>query len=318
MVDNASGASSMHVPSAGQAVASPTEGEKNTKDVGTNLKDELIDLLGKDKGPITLKIYRKDGSDEVILNLKVSDLHSAEWREVLQACPDKSKKGWKTIYDLVLRRLGSIFTSVYAAVQKLKKDSWLELQFSLADNSKLKVIYLFYKDFQDIPDDEEDTRSGQEYLNDLEEEYQARDLLAKSKRFFKKDTQRFRSAKATDQTECHKCGKKDEEEVSSDDNEMVEVKVLMALAKDNEAVSKEGAKNGEWVKISMIKENVNYQSSRRLYNLSFLEYLKLYFFEYEHVAVNLTRHELDTATIGKPISLGRIQKNLLDRVSQLH
>ncbi|GJT42841.1 hypothetical protein Tco_0951556 [Tanacetum coccineum] len=39
----------------------------------------------------------------------------------------------------VLRRLGSIFTSVYVAVQKLKKDSWLELQFSLADNSKLNV-----------------------------------------------------------------------------------------------------------------------------------------------------------------------------------
>ncbi|GJU99746.1 hypothetical protein Tco_1329017 [Tanacetum coccineum] len=39
----------------------------------------------------------------------------------------------------VLRRLGSIFTSVYAAVHKLKKDSWLELQFSLIDNSKLNV-----------------------------------------------------------------------------------------------------------------------------------------------------------------------------------
>ncbi|GJW68740.1 retrovirus-related pol polyprotein from transposon TNT 1-94 [Tanacetum coccineum] len=42
----------------------------------------------------------------------------------------------------VLRRLGSIFTSVYAVVQKLKKDSWLELQFSLADNSKLNIVYL--------------------------------------------------------------------------------------------------------------------------------------------------------------------------------
>ncbi|GJV24579.1 RNA-directed DNA polymerase, eukaryota, reverse transcriptase zinc-binding domain protein [Tanacetum coccineum] len=31
----------------------------------------------------------------------------------------------------VLRRLGSIFTLVYAAVQKLKNDSWLELHFSL-------------------------------------------------------------------------------------------------------------------------------------------------------------------------------------------
>nr|GEW30056.1 retrovirus-related Pol polyprotein from transposon TNT 1-94 [Tanacetum cinerariifolium] len=48
MVDNASEATSMNVPSAGQVTASPAEGEKNTKDVGTNLIDELIDLLGKD------------------------------------------------------------------------------------------------------------------------------------------------------------------------------------------------------------------------------------------------------------------------------
>ncbi|GJW74897.1 hypothetical protein Tco_0134267 [Tanacetum coccineum] len=108
MVDNASGATSMYVPSRGQTTASPAEGEKNTKDAGTNLKDELIDLLGKDvvtqyytkkllfdkyydkmlkikknpkitncevltkKGPITLKIYREDGSDEVVSNLKTS------------------------------------------------------------------------------------------------------------------------------------------------------------------------------------------------------------------------------------------------------
>ncbi|GJU90145.1 retrovirus-related pol polyprotein from transposon TNT 1-94 [Tanacetum coccineum] len=64
------------------------------------------------------------------------------------------------------------------------------------------------RDFQDSPDDEEDVRSSQDYMNDLEKEYQARALLAKSKRFFKKGTQRFSSAKATDQTECHKCGKK--------------------------------------------------------------------------------------------------------------
>nr|GEU64317.1 hypothetical protein [Tanacetum cinerariifolium] len=67
---------------------------------------------------------------------------------------------------------------------------------------------LLYLDFQDSPDDEEDTRSSHEYLNDLEEEYQARDLLEKSKRFFKKGTQRLNIAKATNQTECHKCGKK--------------------------------------------------------------------------------------------------------------
>ncbi|GJX43555.1 hypothetical protein Tco_0260231 [Tanacetum coccineum] len=46
----------------------------------------------------------------------------------------------------------------------------------------------------------------------------------------------------------------DEEEVSSDDNEVTEVKALMALA-DEERVSvgKESAINGEWIKISMKK-----------------------------------------------------------------
>ncbi|GJZ46873.1 hypothetical protein Tco_0600705 [Tanacetum coccineum] len=172
VVENASEATTKNVPSAGQATASPAEGEKNTKDAETNLKDELVDLLGTNvvtqyynkkllfdiyydkmlkrkkspkitnyeiltkKGPITLKIYKEDVSEEVISNLKVSDLHLAEWREVIQACPDK------TSALQVLRRLKSIFTSVYAVVQKLKKDSWKELQFSLLDNSKLNVVYL--------------------------------------------------------------------------------------------------------------------------------------------------------------------------------
>ncbi|GJU55769.1 hypothetical protein Tco_1229483 [Tanacetum coccineum] len=103
---------------------------------------------------------------------------------------------------------------------------------------------------------EEDIRSSHEYLNDLEEEYQARALLAKSKRFFKKGTQRFSSAKATDQTKCYKCGKK----VSSDDNEMVEVKVLMALAEwKNDLISaKKGPGNSEWhVNTEILKENKN-------------------------------------------------------------
>ncbi|GJZ12747.1 hypothetical protein Tco_0547977 [Tanacetum coccineum] len=153
------------------------------------------------------------------------------------------------------------------------------------------------QDFQDSPDDEEDTRRSQEYLNDLEEEYQARVLLAKSKRFFKKvpsyqspfqpkllnssqlkpelrPTKDFEakynkvkaklallssSASASKASIVKNKGliaeayEWDEKEVSSDNNEMVEVKVLMALAKDNDAVSKEGARNGEWLKISIRK-----------------------------------------------------------------
>nr|GEX84694.1 ribonuclease H-like domain-containing protein [Tanacetum cinerariifolium] len=69
MVENASGSTSMDVPSAGKAAASPAEREKNTKDADTNMKDELVDFLGKN---IMTQYYTKkeDGSDEVILNLK--------------------------------------------------------------------------------------------------------------------------------------------------------------------------------------------------------------------------------------------------------
>ncbi|GJW91025.1 hypothetical protein Tco_0168578 [Tanacetum coccineum] len=159
---------------------------------------------------------------------------------------------------------------------------WLSFYQSLRNTNHVKDFKLASQfDFQDSPDDEEDTRSSHEYLNDLEEEYQPRALLAKSKRFFKKGTQRFSSAKHKRElkptkdfeAKYNKVKAKlallsssasaskaatvkntgltaeayewDEEEVSSDNNEMVEVKVLMALAEENDAVSKEGAKNSK-------------------------------------------------------------------------
>ncbi|GJV89581.1 hypothetical protein Tco_1533519 [Tanacetum coccineum] len=92
------------VPSAGQTSASPAEREKKTnpatKDAETtNLKDELIDLMGIDV------VAKEDGTDEVISNFKVSDLHLAEWRKVVQACLDRKEKGWKTIYGLIKTRI---------------------------------------------------------------------------------------------------------------------------------------------------------------------------------------------------------------------
>nr|GEW80280.1 hypothetical protein [Tanacetum cinerariifolium] len=173
-------------------------------------------------------------------------------------------------------------------------------QLNAAPVLEVENLPIRKEDFQDSLDDEEDTRSSHEYLNDFEEEYQARALLVKSKRFFKNSTQRFSSAKATDQTECHKCGKKgyfsrdrwsktsvfsyqspfqsklllssenkpeprqtkdfeakyhkDDKEVSSDENEVTEVKVLMALPDEERVlVGKESAKNSDWTKISMKK-----------------------------------------------------------------
>ncbi|GJW17706.1 retrovirus-related pol polyprotein from transposon TNT 1-94 [Tanacetum coccineum] len=130
------------------------------------------------------------------------------------------------------------------------------------------------EDFQDSLDDEEDTRSSHKYLNDIEEEFQARSLLAKSKRFFKKGTQRFSNAKATDQTECHKCGKKghfardcliaetydwDDEEVSSDEERV--------------SVGKESARNGDWITISMKKVHTLLEMEDNDDIKSFLDYL---------------------------------------------
>nr|GEX24123.1 serine/arginine-rich-splicing factor SR34-like isoform X2 [Tanacetum cinerariifolium] len=92
------------------------------------------------------------------------------------------------------------------------------------------------KDFQDSPDDEEDTRSSHEYLNDLEEEYQAKSLLAKSKRFFKKGTQSALTPSSFSSKNKGLIAKShdwDKEEVSSDDEE-IEVKALMALTDEKE------------------------------------------------------------------------------------
>ncbi|GKE53999.1 hypothetical protein Tco_1489155, partial [Tanacetum coccineum] len=112
---------------------------------------------------------------------------------------------------------------------------WLAFCQSLRNINHVKES----EDSQDSPDDEEDIKSSQEYMNDLEEEYQARAPLAKSKRFFKKGL----IVESYDW---------DEEEVSSDDNEVPEVKALMALADEERvSVSKESARNVEWIKISM-------------------------------------------------------------------
>ncbi|GJV84361.1 retrovirus-related pol polyprotein from transposon TNT 1-94 [Tanacetum coccineum] len=119
---------------------------------------------------------------------------------------------------------------------------WLSFCQSLINTNNTKDFEL--ASLFDSPDDEEDTRNSHKYLNDLKEEYQARALLAKSKKFFKKVTQRS-------YREAYECDVK--KIVSSDDNEMVEVKVLMALAEENDAASKEGAKNSEWVKITIRK-----------------------------------------------------------------
>ncbi|GKC37374.1 hypothetical protein Tco_1049758 [Tanacetum coccineum] len=80
---------------------------KATKQEREVRKAELVDLLGPE-GPITLKVYREDGTSEIIPNFKASDLHLGEWREVVKACPNKTGKGWEIIYKRIAnKRLNS-------------------------------------------------------------------------------------------------------------------------------------------------------------------------------------------------------------------
>ncbi|GJR89747.1 hypothetical protein Tco_0213758 [Tanacetum coccineum] len=174
------------------------------------------------------------------------------------------------------------------------------------------------QDFQDSPDDEEDTRSSH---NDLEEEYQARDLFAKSKRDYwlktsvpsyqspfqsklllsyenkpeprqikefevkyhkvKAKLALFSSSASTPSSSPGK-GKGliaetydwDDEEVSSDENKVTEVKAFMALTDEERiSVGKESARNGDWTKISIKKVHTLLQMEDNGDRKSFLDYL---------------------------------------------
>ncbi|GJU53444.1 pleiotropic drug resistance protein 1-like protein [Tanacetum coccineum] len=73
------------------------------------------------KGPITLKVYREDGTSEIIPNFKASELHLGEWREVMKACPNKTGKGWEIIYKQIGTRMDYVhMTEAELANKRLK------------------------------------------------------------------------------------------------------------------------------------------------------------------------------------------------------
>ncbi|GJT19418.1 hypothetical protein Tco_0878124 [Tanacetum coccineum] len=141
-------------------------------------------------------------------------------------------------------------------------NKWLAFCQSLRNINHVKESKLASLDFQDSPDDEEDTRSSQEYMNDLKEEYQARALLAKSKRFFKKA--KYNKFKA-------KLALLSSTALAPTSSS---VKALMALA-DEERVSvgKESVNNGEWVNICIKKVHTLLEMEDNDDRKSFLDYL---------------------------------------------
>nr|GEZ91419.1 retrovirus-related Pol polyprotein from transposon TNT 1-94 [Tanacetum cinerariifolium] len=130
-------------------------------------------------------------------------------------------------------KLASLFGKIKYEENLIDNIYETEKSKSLVSATPLSTAFFstsIVQDFQDSPDDEEDTKSSHEYLNDLEEEYQARALLSS----LKDSSKRALSLKPMNGMK-KKC--------PSDDNEMVEVKVLMALAEENDDVMKESARN---------------------------------------------------------------------------
>ncbi|GJR69672.1 hypothetical protein Tco_0015737 [Tanacetum coccineum] len=107
-------------------------------------------------------------------------------------------------------------------------EKWLSFSQGLRNANHIQTLNLadIYGrfDFQENFDDEVDERTSEEYLRDLDIEFHERALL-------------------------------DEKEVS-DDEEMVQVNVPMALADDELAFGKNHTRNEEWIDITIRKVNI--------------------------------------------------------------
>ncbi|GJX96545.1 hypothetical protein Tco_0352343 [Tanacetum coccineum] len=125
-------------------------------------------------------------------------------------------------------------------------------------------------DFQENSDDEVEERCSKEYLRDLDIEYHEKALLANSKHYkaeYKKIKAKLALLEASPSSSQNpktfqpkNKGLVDEtfdwdEEDISDEEEVTQVKVLMALADDELTVGKSHARNGEWVNITIRKVN---------------------------------------------------------------
>nr|GEV57257.1 zinc finger, CCHC-type [Tanacetum cinerariifolium] len=123
MVENASGATTTDVPSAGKATTTPAEGEKNTKDADTNLKNELVDLLGID---VVTQYYNKK-----VYKARKIFLYAKRNKAI--SLGKGASKVRREVHTLFLKGLylGEIVGQ--------------ELQFSLVDNSKLNDVDLLLR-----------------------------------------------------------------------------------------------------------------------------------------------------------------------------
>ncbi|GJT10266.1 hypothetical protein Tco_0857308 [Tanacetum coccineum] len=155
-------------------------------------KSTWDDLILYHKGPSDVKESRY----KALMNKLVNDGIKLSKLEINTGFINGLPKKWlsfcqslKNINHVKDSELASLFSKLKYEENLIDNIYEIEKNKSLVSATPLSIAFFstsIVQDFQDSHDDEKDTRSSHEYLNDLEEDYQARALLAKSKRFFKK------------------------------------------------------------------------------------------------------------------------------------
>ncbi|GJR15163.1 hypothetical protein Tco_0797815 [Tanacetum coccineum] len=248
------------------------------------VKSTWDDLILYHEGPSNVKESR-------VMDLKLC-YNTFKFKEVAKFC--QSLRNINHVKDL---ELASLFGKLKYEENLIDSIYETEKSKSLVSATPLSTAFFstsIVQDFQDSHDDEEDTRSSHEYLNDLEEEYQARALLAKSKRdcwsktsvplyqspfqskllLSSENKPEQSSSSSKDKGLIAKTYDWDDEEVSSNENEVTEVIAFMTLTdKERILVGKESARNGDWTKISMKKVHTLLQMEENDDRKSFLDYL---------------------------------------------
>nr|GEV61272.1 hypothetical protein [Tanacetum cinerariifolium] len=138
---------------------------------------------------------------------------------------------------------------------------WLSMnQTQTANNSirndSLATLYGKYNYEEDV---EEDQRTNNEFMADLNVEYHERALLANQKRFYKRIDDMTKGKKDKEKSEKGLLPESfdwDDESVSSDDERITKIRAFMAIAEDEPSVGKANARSGQWVDITMKKVHI--------------------------------------------------------------
>ncbi|GJZ20687.1 hypothetical protein Tco_0557277, partial [Tanacetum coccineum] len=205
-----------------------------------------------------------------VISCEMLKLHGLTWFTALKVPYTKENKimNLKLEYQTFRAKPSKSLSQTYTCYKTLLN----ELSNDGVNLTKHKI-----NDFQENFDEEEDVRTSEKYLKDLDLDSQNEPKIKKDyKTEYKKIKGKLALLEASPSTSQssktfqskNKClvvktFDWDEEEVS-DDEDMTQVKALMALADDELSVGKNNARNGKWIGITMKNLQVASPSSEML------------------------------------------------------